>query len=193
MRDALIALLLLSATPAAQAETLLIDTDQSDAGFALRALWVKRIDGSFARVEGVIEREPGRGRFDVDVRIAADSVRMDKEDHARWARSADFFDAARHPWIQFRAQDVSERVLHEGGEILGELTLRGITRAVGFEVEPSACPRPGVDCVVRARGEVQRGDFGMDARRIVLGDRVRLDFSIRTHDHGAPRAATDAG
>lgn len=193
MRELLLALLLLTAVHAAQAEALLIDTGQSDAGFALRALLVKRIEGSFSRVEGVIERQPGGARFDVDVRIAADSVRMDKEDHARWARSADFFDAARHPWIQFRAADISERVLHEGGEILGELTLRGITRRVGFAVEPGECPRPGIDCVVRARGEVQRGDFGMDARRIVLGDRVRIDFSIRTHDHGASPAATDAG
>jgi polyisoprenoid-binding protein YceI len=193
MHRALGVLLLLGATSAAHAETLLIDTARSSAGFALRALWVKRIDGGFARVEGVIERAPATGRFDVDVRIAADSVKMDKEDHARWARSADFFDAARHPWIRFRAESVPERVLREGGQIRGELTLRGATRAVGFEVAPAECARPGRDCAVRASGDVQRSEFGMDARRLVLSDKVRLDFAILTYDLAAPDATPGAG
>ena len=185
MRNAVCVLLLLSAASATWAETLLIDTAQSSAGFALRALWIKRIDGGFARVEGVIEREPAIGRFDVDVRISADSVRMEKEDHARWARSEDFFDAARHPWIQFRAEAVPERVLREGGEIRGDLTLRGTTRPVGFQVLPTECAHPGRDCPVRASGDVQRSEFGMDARRVVLGDKVRLEFTIRTHPPGS--------
>jgi polyisoprenoid-binding protein YceI len=44
---------------------------------------------------------------------------------------------------------------------------------------------------VRARGEVQRSAFGMDARRVVLGDRVRLDFAIRALPAAPP--APDAG
>jgi polyisoprenoid-binding protein YceI len=178
--------LLLCAASSAQAETLLIDTARSSAGFALRALWVKKIDGRFARVEGVIEREPAAARFAVDVRIAAESVTMAKDDHARWARSADFFDASRHPWIRFRAEAVPERVLRDGGEIRGDLTLRGATRVVGFQIAPATCAHPGRDCAVRASGDVQRSEFGMDARRLVLGDKVRLEFAIRTHDHPAP-------
>ena len=183
MRNAVCVLLLLSAASATWAETLLIDTAQSSAGFALRALWVKRIDGSFTRVEGVIDRAPATARFDVDVRIAADSVKMEKEDHARWARSEDFFDASRHPWIHFRAEAVPEGVLRDGGEIRGNLTLRGATRPVGFQVAPAECEHPGRDCAVHASGDVQRSDFGMDARRVVLGDKVRLEFTIRTHRH----------
>jgi polyisoprenoid-binding protein YceI len=178
----------LLAAATAQAEALLVDTAQSQASFALRALWVKKIDGEFARVEGVITREPAAGSFGVDVRIDAHSVRMPREDHAVWARSGDFFDAARHPWIRFRAEAQPDRHLREGGPLRGELTLRGVTRAVEFVLAPSDCPRPGIDCAVRARGEVQRSDFGMDARRFVLGDRVRLDFAIRVHPAGAPDA-----
>lgn len=191
-RSAFAALALLGASPFALAQDLLIDTTQSHATFALRVLLLKRIDGQFDRVEGVIERDPAAGRFGVDVRIAAQSVRMERASHADWARSTDFFDAARHPWIQFRAVAQPERLLREGGELRGELTLRGVTRPISFALEPSECPRPGIDCAVRARGEVQRSEFGMDARRFVLGDRVRLDFAIRAHD-GAGRAPRGAG
>jgi polyisoprenoid-binding protein YceI len=186
-------LLLWLATTPLHAETLLIDTSRSRAGFELRALWVKRIEGEFTRVEGVIERDHAGARFGVDVRIAAASVQMPKSEHADWARSGDFFDAERYPWIQFRADNVPEQVLREGGEVPGEITLRGTTQALSFHVAPAECPRPGVDCVVRARGEVERSRFGMDARRFVLGDRVRLDFAIRTHDQAAPPPPRDAG
>ena len=183
MRAALAALLLLA--PAARGETLLIDSAASRASFEVRVLLVKRIDGSFTRVEGVIERDRAAGRFDVDVRLAADALSMQKPGHAAWARSADFFDTGNHPWIQFRAEDLPERLLEEGGGIDGELTLRGITRPVHFTLIASECPRPGIDCAVRAEGSVQRGEFGMDARRFVLSDRVQLDFAIRVHPGGA--------
>ena len=189
----LLGLGLLFACSASLAETLRVDSAQSSATFALRALWVKRIDGDFSRVEGLIERDAAAGRFGVDVRIDAGSVRMQRESYAAWARSADFFDAARHPWIRFRASDQPEHALRDGGELRGELTLRGITRPVSFVLEPSECPRPGIDCVVRARGEVQRGDFGMDARRIVLGDRVKLDFAIRAQPAAARAPAAHGG
>lgn len=177
----LVAMLLLAPLCALRAEALLIDTENSFASFTLRALWVKRIDGEFTRVEGLIEREATAGRFGVDVRVAADSVTMQRPSHATWARSADFFDAQRYPWIRFRALDLPEHLLHEGGDIQGDLTLRGVTLPIRFVLEPAECPRPGFDCTVRAHGEVRRAEFGMNARRLVLSDRVRLDFAIRVH------------
>lgn len=180
MRYALSALLL-AAGGVAQAETLLIDTARSGAEFSVRAMWVKRIDGRFGHVEGVIEHEPGARSFGVDVRIAAQSVWMDREENAAWARGVDFFDALRHPWIQFHATGQPLEILQHGGELSGTLTLRGVTRQVSFQVEPSTCARPGVECAVQARGEVHRSEFGMNARRIVLGDRVRLELTIRAH------------
>jgi polyisoprenoid-binding protein YceI len=164
-----------------QAESLLIDRARSHAGFSLRALLVKRIDGTFSGVEGTVTRDPASGRVGVDVRIDANSVAMDRESYADWARSDDFFAAAAHPWIQFRAENIPERLLRDGGESQGLLTLRGITRPVRLVIEAAACPRPGVDCSVRASGEVKRSEFGMDARRVVLGDKVELQFSVRLH------------
>lgn len=175
------ALLLLSVSSLGHAESLLIDTSNSNAEFSLRALLIKRIEGDFTRVEGVIHRDPAARRFGVDVRIAADSVRMDREDNAAWAKSPDFFDSARHPWIGFVANDMPEVVLYQGGEVQGELTVRGITRPIRFTVAAAACARAGIECPVQARGELQRSEFGMDARRLLLSDKVRLEFSIRAH------------
>ena len=191
MRIGLVLVLLLAVAPTAATparETLLIDSATAQARFALRALWVKRIDGGFAQVQGVIERDTGTGRFDVDVRIAAGSIVMSNPDHAEWARSDDFFDATRHPWIGFRAEAQPEHVLRDGGDLVGELTLRGVTRPMRFEVEPAGCPRPGIDCAVRAFGELERSEFGMTARRLFISDKVKLELAIRVHPATLPDA-----
>lgn len=185
MRLGLAGLLCLGAAASAQAESLLIDRERSHAGFSLRAVWVKRIDGEFTGVQGTVTRDAAGGRVAVDVRIDTQSVTMAKESYADWARSEDFFDASRHPWIQFRADDIPEQLLRNGGSSNGMLTLRGITRPVQLVIEASACPRPGLDCAVRASGEVKRSEFGMDARRVVLGDKVQLQFSVRLHESTA--------
>jgi polyisoprenoid-binding protein YceI len=187
MWQRLFAVLLCSASGAACAESLLIDTDNSQALFSLRALLIKRVDGEFARVEGVVERDLARRRFSVDVRIDANSVQMERDENVVWAKSTEFFDSERHPWIAFLATDLPERALFEGGEVPGELTVRGVTRPVYFMLSAAQCERPGLDCAVHARGELRRSEFGMDARRLLLGDKVRIEFSIRTHAGGGER------
>jgi polyisoprenoid-binding protein YceI len=171
--------MLMVCSGSASAQTLLIDSAASTASFELRALWVKRITGDFTRVEGVIDRDAEAARFSVDVRIAADSVQMERDSYSTWARSTDFFDTDRYPWIQFRAEGVPENLLFAGGNVSGQLSLRGQTRPVEFALQPAGCAHPGVDCDVRAAGEVKRSEFGMDARRVVLGDKVQIAFVIR--------------
>lgn len=162
-----------------------IDTAQSFAGFSVRAAWVKRIDGRFAHIEGVIRPE-AQQRYVLEVRVASGSVLMGRESHEAWARSADFFDAERYPWIEFRAAGLAPELLRMGGAIDGVLTLRGISRPVSFDLLPAECTQPGLDCPVQARGEVDRSEFGMNARRVFVSDRVKLSFDIRLHPPAAP-------
>lgn len=175
----LLAALLLGPAPArALQDGARIDTARSLAGFSVRAAWIKRIDGRFAHIEGVIRPE-AEDRYVLEVRIASGSVLMGRESHEDWARSPDFFDTEHHPWIEYRAAGLPGRLLQEGGSIDGVLTLRGISRSVRFELLPSDCPQPGFDCPVQARGELDRSEFGMDARRLFVSDRVKLSFDIR--------------
>ena len=169
---------------------LRIDTAHSFAGFSVRAAWVKRIDGRFAHIEGVV-RPDVQERYVLEVRVASGSVLMGRESHEEWARSADFFDTDRHPWIEFRAAGLGSELLRAGGAIEGVLTLRGISRPVSFELLPADCAKPGLDCPVQARGEVDRSEFGMTARRVFVSDRVKLSFDIRLHP--APAARPDLG
>lgn len=161
----------------ANAQTHAIDPDQASASFWIRPVWIKRIEGVFPVLEGVAVREHGDTR--VDVRIDVRALQMSRASHVSWAQSPEFFDVQRHPWIRFQSDPITPQRLREGGQIEGQVTLRGVTRRVRFELEPSACENPGMECAVRATGEVRRSAFGMDARRLALGDSVHLAFSVR--------------
>lgn len=189
MRWSLLPLLLLAAEPEAVALAApvdaRIDTARSLATFSVRAVWIKRIEGRFAHIEGSIRPELAPDRYALRVRVASGSVLMAREGYEEWARSPDFFDTARHPWIEFEARDLPGELLRAGGEIEGLLSLRGQQRPVRFELLPADCGEPGFACPLQARGEVDRSDFGMDARRLFVSDRVRLNFDIRLRDAGA--------
>lgn len=169
---------LLTVMPRAHAVSWQIDGAQSVARFALRGPWLVPIEGRFAHIEGRVHPDADETRFDVNIRIAAGSVLMRRDSYESWARSAEFFDVEQHPWIEFTATDVPRLLLLEGGELRGELQLRGRKRPVVLTMQASRCDTPGLACPVAATGDIDRSDFGMQARRWLIGDHVRLEFEF---------------
>jgi polyisoprenoid-binding protein YceI len=181
MRTAIALLLGILGFPVA-AEVHRLDADTTLAEFSLRVVWVRKLEGQFTHIEGEITRETDRPGFSVDVRIAAESLQMHNPAYARWARSAEFFDAERHPWIRFHATDLREAVLVDGGQLRGKLELRGQTRPQVLDIAPAGCDRPGLDCAVIATAELRRSEFGMDSRKMSVADKVRLRLAIRLRE-----------
>lgn len=160
-------------------ETLSIDAAHSSATFAVKVLWVIPLHGEFAHVGGTIQIDHFRGSARVDARIDCADLAMRNARYQEWAKSAEFFDAARHPRISFASDWFPLARLRSGGTIEGELSLRGVTRSVQFRLQPAQCAAPlAGECAVRADGEIARGDFGMRARRATLGDTVGLRLQI---------------
>lgn len=173
---ALAALLALAPTvPATAADGAWRIEPLSHADFGVRLLWVHTIRGRFERIAGTVEPRAD-GRVVVDARIAANSLSMTSERQRGWVLGEDFFDAARYPTLRFVSAPVTRAALEGGGTLDGELTLRGVTRPIQFELLPARCTADA--CMVQARGQLRRGEFGMTAHRAMLSDRVELALSI---------------
>lgn len=180
MRRLLILLLasLLLAAPPVRAIDYRIDTGRSHADFNVRLLWVRSVKGHFTQIAGevVLRRD---GTATVDARIGVDSVTMPASWMRRWVLAEEFFDAAQYPTIHFVSEPVPITALVRGGALDGELTLRGITRPVHFELRPATCPQIGVPaCNIQVRGQVSRAAFGMNDHRAALSDTVRLSLTV---------------
>ena len=156
-----------------------IDAAASHAGITVDLRVAGKVDGRFGRVEGELRPADG-GRWQVVARIDARALKLDGPGWMqRSTRSPSFLDVERHPRIDFVSAPFVRELLRDGGELAGELSLRGRTRVVAFRLEPAECDAPGRGCPIRVRGTVSRRQFGMVAQRLWLRDEVGFDFQVR--------------
>lgn len=160
-------------------ETLTLDRARSTAAFSVKVLWMFAVDGQFGSVRGTVNIDRVHNQATVDAYIDAADVSMHRESALTWVKSAEFFNVERYPEIHFRSDAFAISRLHQGGKVAGKLSMRGITQTVVFDVPPSTCETPAVECAIEASGTVRRSTFGMTSRRATLADKVELSFSIR--------------
>lgn len=171
-------------------ETLSLDSSRSHAAFSVKVLWMFAVEGQFGSVRGTVSIDHVHDQATVDAHINAADVTMRRESALAWVKSAEFFDVEHHPEIHFHSEPFPLDRLHEGGQLPGALTMRGITHAVVFDVQPSTCERPASGCAIEAAGTVRRSEFDMHTRRATLADKVDLSFSIRIIE--TPRSAAES-
>ncbi|MEO8159917.1 MAG: YceI family protein [Arenimonas sp.] len=155
------------------------DVHRSSARFIVHLPLRMRAEGSIAGVNGELNGDVAHGWT---VRVDADGRSL-KMAGPRWidraTRSDDFLAVDSHPAIRFQSIRFSDRLLHTGGRVRGQLTLRGLTRAVSFRLLPSACAHPGRDCDLQVNGIISRNAFGMTAHRLSVRDGVELHMRVR--------------
>lgn len=164
-----------------------IDFGHSQLGFSVRHLLITRVHGVFTTWKGTFELDEGtpqHSKFSVDIDAASVDTRNPQRDGH--LRSPDFFDTATHPRITFASTQVSND--GAGLRIVGDLTLKGVTRAVTFVVARSG---PSKDSAGRARlgfnaaATIKRSDFGVswsaayEPNVPVVSDEVELTFDLQ--------------
>lgn len=178
MRHLVWAILLLSAASASAAD-LRIDPARSRAEFGVRLLWVSTVSGSFDGIRGdvTIDHEARTAIVSADLDTA--SIRMESARLRRWVLAPEFFDAEHYPHIRFVSAATPLDVLSQGGDLKGELTMRGITRPVSFRLQANRCPPDALaGCAIQLQGIIDRTEFEMRGRRGALSDRVNLGMAI---------------
>lgn len=178
-----------AAVPAADrraAVTYAIDATHSELQFRIRHL-VSRVSGGFKTWAGSITVEdPARWEtavIDVQIQTASIDTKNDRRDEH--LRSDDFFAAAQHPTISFRSTSIERR--GDSARILGNLTMRGVTKPVvlvgeflGTTKGANGKARIGFD----ATTTVNRLDYGIAYNRAVeaggmlLGDEVTITIAV---------------
>jgi polyisoprenoid-binding protein YceI len=157
-----------------------VDPDRTTARFAVASLGVEKEHGRLGRTTGTIlmdgEHRVERVQFDIDTRAV--DTGWDLRD--AFLRSGVMFDTAHYPRMHFR----SKRIVYEGTRLAaveGDVTLRGVTRAVRFDVIGLECgsrDESKETCDAEVVGRISRGAFGMDFGYPLVGDEVDLQFVV---------------
>ncbi len=175
-----------------------IDAAHSGIGFSIRHMLVSKVRGRFAKYTGSVQLdEDDLTRSTLDVSIDAASIDTGAPERDVHLRSADFFDVAAFPELRYRSQRI-EPLSGDRYRVIGELTIRDVTRVVPLEVEyggratdPWGNERAGFV----ARATLDRKDFGLgwnqvlEAGGVLVGDRVDIDIEVAVVRAAAERAA----
>jgi polyisoprenoid-binding protein YceI len=163
-----------------------IDPAHSAAHFSVRHLMISNVRGEFTKLSGSAVINPADpAKSSVVITIEAASINTREPQRDEHLRSADFFDVANHPTLTFRSKRV-EALGAENFKLAGDLTIRGVTKEVTFDVEgPTASvkdPYGNVRAGVSASAKMNRKDFGLvwnaltEAGGVVVGDEVKITF-----------------
>src|ERR1700693_3455063 len=179
----LIALVLVAAAPlAAVADTWQIDPTHSTVGFSVRHMTISSVRGQFDKFAGTIsakDRDPSS--VAIDVTIYTSSIDTRSSDRDADLKSANFLDVAKYPTMTFKSKKI-EAAGPGKYNVVGDLTLHGVTKEVTLAVEATGAPikdpwgntRAGAT----ATTTISRKDFGLtwnkmiEAGGAVVGDAV---------------------
>jgi polyisoprenoid-binding protein YceI len=115
--------------------TWTIDTAHSNAEFSVRHMMISTVNGKFDVLEGKLEFDPANPEAaSVEATVDVASINTSAEDRDNHLRSADFFDVENYPTLTFKSTKV-EKTADGEGKVTGDLTMRGMTKEVTFDVE----------------------------------------------------------
>lgn len=166
-----------------------IDAMHSAVMFSVRHL-MSRVRGRFSEVDGQIVVGQSLSSCSVEVAIATGSVDTGTPMRDDDLRSPNFFDAARFPAMRF----VSTQVAVDGDDarftVVGDLTIRDVTRPVSIECEFLGLDESGLQGEPRiglsGRTSVRRSDFkvgasAVEGSKVVIGDTVVVELDVEAY------------
>lgn len=175
-----------------------IDGTHSSVGLTVRHMVISKVRGRFAKWNATLRLDTADlGRSAVEVDIEAASIDTGVADRDNHLRSPDFLDAQKFPTLRYRSRRV-EVLSPERLRVVGDLTIRDVTREVPLEVEyggqgkdPWGNQRVGFT----ATASLNRKDFGLawnqvlETGGVLVADRVDVEIELQAIQQAAVKAA----
>lgn len=194
-RVLLAAALVVAFVSAASAESSVwrIDPTQSKTRFRVKHMMVATVTGSFAKTTGSVAGDPSDPtRAQIDVSIDAASIDTGSDERDDDLRSEHFFNVAKYPAVTFRSKSIRRN--GAGLTVVGDLTMRGVTRPVMLDVNEISPLSKAPDGTMRIRaeatGSVNRKEFGMtwnkslDGGGVLVSDEVTILINVALVKNG---------
>ena len=167
----------------AQTSTWTLDPAHSQVDFQIRHLGVSNVRGSISGAKGTVlldEKDITRSKIEATLQTATVNTGNDARD--KHLKSPDFFDVDKNPTITFKSTAVMKT--GEKLQMVGDLTLNGVTKSVTLDVDGPAPPQKGMGGKIvsgfSASGLIKRADynFGSKYAAPMLSDEVKFTIDV---------------
>jgi polyisoprenoid-binding protein YceI len=149
--------------PGYVAGTWAIDPVHSEVSFVVRHMMVSKVRGRFDKFEGTIVTTDDPLGSTVTASVELSSINTAQEQRDAHIRSADFFEVEKYPTMTFTSTAVKQQ--EEGLVLEGDLTLKGVTKTVAFNLEVNGIGPDaygGTRIGFSAETQINRKDYGVD-------------------------------
>lgn len=163
-----------------------IDPSHSSVNFMVRHLMVSKVRGKFGAFTGTVTIDDNRLASAVTASVDMVSVSTGDDGRDAHLRNNDFFDIEAFPTMTFTSTSV--RPEGENYVLVGDLTIKGVTKEVEFALEfdgVSPDPWGGTRAGFSAEGEIDRRSFGLewnmalDTGGLMVGEKVKISLDIQ--------------
>src|SRR5262245_41233877 len=146
---------------------------------------ISKVRGRFANFSGTIDvaEDPLQSTLTATVDLASvDTGDATRDEHLR---GADFFAVDEFPQMTFVSTHI--KVDDDDYLLFGDLTIKGVTREVAFELEfegVTTDPWGNTKAGFSAKAEVNRKDWGLnwnlllEAGGVTVGDKIKIELDI---------------
>ena len=181
--SALSALLLTGVSALAQSSSWTIDHNHTQVNFQVRHMGVSTVRGSLSGITGTVvwdDKDPTKSS--VEATIDATTVSTNNDARDKHLKSPDFFNVEKFPTLTFKSTSVTGSAGKL--QIIGDLTLAGVTKSVTLDVDGPTAPIKGQGGKMvtgfSATGMLKRSDFNFGSKfaEPVLGDEVQFTIDI---------------
>jgi polyisoprenoid-binding protein YceI len=148
--------------PGYVAGTWAIDPTHSEVSFTVRHMMVSKVRGRFDKFEGTIVTAEDPLASTVTASVDLNSINTNQEQRDAHIRSADFFEVEKYPTMDFTSTAIKGG--EEGFILEGDLTLKGVTKTVAFNLEVNGIGPDaygGTRIGFSAETQIHRSDFGV--------------------------------
>ena len=177
-----VAMLLTGCSTQVSAATWNVDASHTNVGFSVSHLFTS-VQGRFNDFDATIVFDPDNPRNTVvKGTVRAASINTDQAKRDKHLRSPDFFDVEQYPTLAFESTEMKQWS-GKKGKLAGNLTIRGVTRPVVFDVaylgqgsDPWGNARAGF----RATLTIDRKDYGLNWNELLetggflVGDEIEI-------------------
>lgn len=164
------------------------DPAHSHVAFKVRHMMITNVRGEFTKFDGkLLIDESNLENSSIEVEIDAASIDTNNQKRDDHLRGADFFEVEKYPKLLFKSKSIKKKG-KDKLEIVGDLTIRGVTKPVTLEAEgfTTALIDPWGN---RRRGgtataTINRKDFGLTWNKvlekggILVGEEVKIELDI---------------
>lgn len=164
-----------------------IDPTHAQITFSARHMMIMSVRGRFEKFHGTVEfDENDFTRSSINVKIEAASINTDEAKRDGHLRSPDFLDAENYPTLDFTSKQV-KAITATRGQIVGDLTIRGVTREVVLDVEylgQSKSPWGTLSAGFSAQTKINRKDWGLEwnvaleTGGVLVSDEVTIHIDV---------------